>query len=92
MIRFLQRAFLWLALVAPVAIVVSSKFGGTLPTTGGSWAGLLTTPGASSNTFTAGVNTTSVGGGQFRQVTQFGPIGNGVTVNFPASSLTLSLA
>lgn len=72
-------------------IVVTQKFGGTLPTTGGSWAGLLTTANASSNTFTAGVNTTSVGGGQFRQVaTQSIP--SGITASFSASTLTLQQA
>lgn len=73
------------------SIVVTQKFGGTLPTTGGSWAGLLTTANASSNTFTAGVNTTSVGGGQFRQVaTQSIP--SGITASFSASTMTLQQA
>jgi hypothetical protein len=74
------------------SIVVTAKFGGTLPATGGSWSGLLTTAGLSGATFTAGVNTTGIGGGEFRQVTAYGPIGNGVNVNFPASSFTLTLA
>lgn len=75
------------------SVVVTQKYGGTLPTTGGSWAGLLTTANSSSNTFTAGVNTTGVGGGQFRQVTQFGPIGSGVgPVTFGASQLTVTAA
>jgi hypothetical protein len=74
------------------SIVVTSKFGGTLPTTGGSWAGLLTTANLSGATFTAGVNTTSIGGGQFRQVTSLA-IGSGIgPISFAASTLTLSLA
>lgn len=73
------------------SIVVTQKFGGTLPVTGGSWAGLLTTAGLSGATFTAGVNTTGIGGGQFRQVaSQVIPINN--TVSFAASTLTLTLA
>jgi hypothetical protein len=73
------------------SIVVTSKFGGTLPTTGGSWAGLLTTAGLSGATFTAGVNTTGIGGGQFRQVTSQS-IPSGVTASFSASSLTIQQA
>jgi hypothetical protein len=74
------------------SIVVTQKYGGTLPTTGGSWAGLLTTANLSGATFTAGVNTTGIGGGQFRQVTQVGPIGNTVTASFAASQLTVTAA
>lgn len=71
--------------------VVSSKYGGTLPTTGGSWAGLLTVAGVSGSTFNLGVNTTGTGDGLVRQVgSQSVPAG--VTLNFPASSLTLTLA
>jgi hypothetical protein len=79
---------------APVnasSIVVTSKYGGTLPTTGGSWAGLLTTANLSGATFTAGVNTTGIGGGQFRQVTSQA-IANNVTASFSTSTFTLSLA
>lgn len=73
------------------SIVVTAKDGGTLPTTGGSWAGILTTANSSSNTFTAGVNTTSVGGGMFRQVTQQSIPAN-VTFSFSASTFTLKAA
>jgi hypothetical protein len=73
------------------SVVVTQKYGGTLPTTAGSFAGLLTVAGNSTNTFNVGVNTTSVGGGQFRQVTQQS-IPNGVTANFPASSFTITMA
>lgn len=73
------------------SIVVTSKFGGTLPTTGGSWAGLLTTANLSGATFTAGVNTTSIGGGQFRQVGSQA-IANNVTASFSTSTFTLTLA
>lgn len=73
------------------SIVVTAKFGGTLPTTAGSWAGLLTTANLSGATFTAGVNSTSIGGGQFRQVTpQVLPINN--TLTFAAATLSLTSA
>jgi hypothetical protein len=71
--------------------VVTSKFGGTLPTTAGSWAGVLTSAGLSSNTFNLGVNTTAIGGGNFRQIVQQS-IPTNVTASFAASTLTLSLA
>ena len=73
------------------SIVVTQKYGGTLPTTGGSWAGILTTAGLSGATFNAGVSTTGIGGGQFRQVTQQS-IPNNVTASFAAGALTLTLA
>lgn len=72
------------------SIAVTAKFGGTLPTTAGSWAGLLTTAGLSGATFNAGVNTSGIGGGQFRQVTPISVLNANFTVNFPASSLTLT--
>ncbi len=71
------------------SIVVSAKYGGTLPATSGSWAGLLTTANLSGATFTAGVNTTGIGGGQFRQVGSQATVAN-VTLYYPASSLTIS--
>jgi hypothetical protein len=71
--------------------VVTSKFGGTLPTTAGSWAGVLTSAGLSGATFNLGVNSTSIGGGQFRQLVQQSiPIN--VTASFSTSTLSLSLA
>lgn len=73
------------------SIVVTQKYGGTLPTTGGSWSGLLTTAGLSGATFTAGVNTTGIGGGQFRQVAQQ-PIAINVTASFSTSKFTLTTA
>jgi hypothetical protein len=72
------------------AIIVTSKFGGTLPTTGGSWSGALTTANLSGSTFTAGVNTTSNGGGLFRQINQQS-IPNGANFSFGANQLTLTL-
>jgi hypothetical protein len=48
--------------------VVSSEFGGALPTTAGSWAGLLPVAGVSGDTFNLGVNTTSTGNGMVRKV------------------------
>lgn len=51
-------------------VVVTAEFGGTLPATGGSWTGLLTVANATTDTFTAGVNTTGTGNGAVRKVTQ----------------------
>jgi hypothetical protein len=59
-------------------VVVTAEDGGTLPTTGGSWSGLLTVASASTDTFTAGVNTTSTGSGMVRKVVAQ-TIGSGVT-------------
>jgi hypothetical protein len=73
------------------SIVVTAKFGGTLPTTSGSWSGLLTTAGLSTNTFNAGVTTTSTGAGQFRQVTQQSIPAN-VTASFASGTLVVSAA
>lgn len=71
--------------------VVTAKFGGILPPTGGSWANILTSAGLSGATFNLGVNTTGIGGGQFRQVaTQVVPTNNVVT--FGAANLTLTAA
>lgn len=73
------------------SVVVTAKFGGTLPTTAGSFAGLLTSAGLSGATFNVGVNTTSIGGGQFRQVVpQPVPVNN--TLTFAASTLSLTSA
>jgi hypothetical protein len=73
------------------SIVVTQKYGGTLPPTGGSWAGLLTTAGLSGATFNASVSTTGIGGGQFRQVA-VQSIPNNVTASFGAGTLALTLA
>jgi hypothetical protein len=73
------------------SVVVMQKYGGTLPTTGGSFAGILTTANLSGATFTVGVNSTSIGGGQFRQVTQQS-IPTNVTASFAAGALTITLA
>jgi len=72
-------------------VAVTEKYGGTLPTTGGSWAGLLTVANHTTDTFTAGVNTTSTGDGSVRKVLQQS-IPNGVTASFPASNLILTSA
>lgn len=74
-----------------VPVVVTSKFGGVLPTTGGSWAGALTVASVTTDTFTAGVNTTGTGDGMVRQIVQQS-IPSGVTASFAASSITLTLA
>ena|SRR5215469_4682331 len=71
--------------------VVTAKYGATLPTTGGSWAGVLTSAGLSGATFNLGVNTTSLGGGNFRQIVQQAIAAN-VTASFSAGQLILSQA
>jgi hypothetical protein len=68
---------------------VTGKYGATLPTTSDSWAGVLTAAGLSGATFNAAVNTTSIVGGQFRQVTTQS-IPSGVTASFAASALVAS--
>lgn len=73
------------------SVVVTAKDGGTLPATAGSWAGLLTVAGVTTDTFTAGVNSTSTGDGMVRKVTQQS-IPQNVTASFAASSFTLSAA
>ncbi len=69
--------------------VVTAKFGGTLPTTSGSWAGILTVGGVSGSTFNLGVNTTGMGDGLVRQALQQ-LVGSSTTVAFSAGQLTLS--
>lgn len=71
--------------------VVTTKYGGTLPTTGGSWSGVLTVAGVSGSTFNLGVNTTGTGDGQVRQVL-VQAIAINVTASFAASTLTLTAA
>lgn len=73
------------------SVVVTSKFGSTLPTTAGSFAGILTTAGLSGSTFNVGVNTTSIGGGQIRAVLQQS-IPQNVTASFATSTFTLNAA
>lgn len=50
------------------SVVVTNEYGGVLPTTGGSWAGLKTVAGVTTDTLTAGVNTTGTGNGMVRKV------------------------
>lgn len=72
-------------------VYVTAEYGGTLPTTGGSWTGPLTVAGVTTDTFTAGVNTTGTGSGMVRKVsTQAVP--SGITASFAASALALSQA
>jgi hypothetical protein len=72
-------------------VVVSAEYGGVLPSTAGSWAGLLTVAGVTADSFTAGVNATSTGDGLVRKVLPQ-IINSGVTASFAASTLTLSQA
>lgn len=63
------------------SVVVSAEYGGVLPATGGSWSGTKTVASATTDTFTAGVNTTGTGDGMVRKVTTQA-IPNGVTASF----------
>lgn len=51
-------------------VVITSKYGGTIPTTGGSFTGVLTVAGATTDTFNVGVNTTSSGDVLVRKILQ----------------------
>lgn len=73
------------------SVVVTQKYGGTLPTTAGSWAGLLTVAGATTDTFNVSVNSTSTGDGLVRKVTQQSIPAN-VTASFATSTFNLSSA
>ena len=72
-------------------IAVSTKYGGNLPTTSGSWAGVLTVANATADTFTAGVNTTGTGDGAFRKISQISPFTN-LVVSVLSGQLTLTTA
>ncbi len=71
------------------SIVVTAEYGGTLPATAGSWTGLLTVAGVTTDTFTAGVNTTSTGAGLLRKVVPQAMVTN-LTLSFPAGDLVLT--
>lgn len=75
------------------SFAVTQKYGGTLPTlSGGSWSPLLTAAGTSGATWNVtGNNTSSIGGGQFRQVL-VQAIAINVTASFAASALTITSA
>jgi len=73
------------------SVVVTTKYGGTLPTTAGSFAGVLTVAGSATDTFNVSVNTTSTGDGQVRKLTQQSiPIN--VTASFAANQMKLTQA
>jgi hypothetical protein len=73
-------------------VVMTNKFGGVMPTTAGSFAGILTVAGVSGQTFNVGVNSTAAGDGQVRQVIQQA-IGPSATVfSWAAGTLTLTSA
>jgi len=75
-------------------VVVTAEDGGTLPTTGGSFSGLLTVANVTTDTFTVGVNTTGTGSGMVRKVVAQ-TIGSGVTPSWTGGTpgaLVLTLA
>jgi hypothetical protein len=71
------------------SVIVTSKTGGTLPT--GTWTGLLTVAGSTTDTFTAGVATTTTGDGLVRKVTTQA-IASGVTMSISANTMIVTLA
>lgn len=76
-------------------VVVTAEYGGTLPTTGGSFAGLLTVANVTTDTFTVGVNTTGTGDGMVRKVVPLVIGATPTTVTFSGGSpgnLQLTLA
>lgn len=74
------------------SVVVDAEFGGiALPTTGGSWTGLKTVANVTTNTFTAGVNTSGVGGGMVRKVAAQSVV-SGAAVTFLAGQITIRQA
>lgn len=76
------------ALANGASVVVTARFGGTLPT-GLSSETVYTVAGLSADTFNVGVNTTTTGAGMVRQVTQQ-PIAQNVTFSIPASNFIVS--
>lgn len=66
-------------------VVVTAEYGGTLPTTSGSWVGALTVASSTTDTFTAGVNTSSTGNGLVRKIVQQS-IPTGVQASFTGGS------
>jgi hypothetical protein len=72
-------------------VVVTAKYGGVLPTAG-SFAGVLTVAGVTTDTFNVGVNAaTASGDGEVRKIVQQSIPAN-VTASFGAGTFTLSLA
>jgi hypothetical protein len=71
-------------------VVVSAKVGGTVPT-GGTWSGVLTVAGVTTNTFNTGQTVTVAGDILVRKIVQQS-IPSGITASFAASALTISAA
>lgn len=72
-------------------VAVTEKYGGSLPVTGGAWAGIKTVANVTTDTFTVGVNTTSTGEGLVRRLTQQS-IPENITASFAATTLTVTSA
>lgn len=69
-------------------VVVSQKYGGTLPSTGGSWSGILTVAGETTDTFNVSVNTTGTGNGMVRKILEQS-VPTGVLASFASGALTI---
>jgi hypothetical protein len=72
-------------------VVVTTKYGGTLPTTTGSWSGVLTVTNTTTDTFNVGINASASGDGQIRKIVQQSIPAN-VTFSFQSGQFTASLA
>lgn len=72
-------------------VVLTSKFGGVLPATAGSWAGIKTVAGVAGDTFNVAVNTTTTGEGLIRKILQQA-VPTGIQPTFAIGSLTLNAA
>lgn len=69
-------------------VVVDAEYGGTLPATGGSWAGGLTVASVTTDTFTAGVNTTGTGSGMLKKFVPQAVVNN-LQLSFAIGALTI---
>lgn len=72
-------------------VVVASEFGGTLPTTGGTWAGTKTVTTIDADSFTVATLTTSKGSGMVRKVVGQVVNATNITFSFGIGNLTLTL-
>lgn len=72
-------------------VVVTGKYGGVLPTTAGSFAGVLAVAGVAGDSFNVGVNTTAAGEGMIRKILQQA-VPAGVQPSFAINALKLQAA
>lgn len=70
-------------------VVLTQKFGGSLPGIGGSWVGPQTVAGVATDTFNLGVNTTTTGDGMLRKILSQS-VQQGVQVSFATNTLLVT--